>query len=112
MKCIDILEGATKCILAGLYQLCISDNLDDSEYVRSVKSVIDAVEGFLQKNPEVVDDPGLLKHVLYVYSRNLWLFGNQAEDTAAKPTDMLSEEQEEYQTYYFDYLYSRGLYPR
>lgn len=112
MKCIDILEGAAKCILERLYQQCTADNLDDSEYVRNVKSVIEAIDAFLKKNPEVVDDPELLKQVLYVYSRNLWLFGNQPEDAAAKSAEVLSGEQEEYQTYYFDYLYNRGLYPR
>ena len=112
MKCIDIIEGATKGILERLYQMCINDNLDDSEYVRNVKSVIEAIDAFLQKNPELVDDPDLLKHVLYVYSRNLWLFGNQQDESGAKSAEALNEEQEEYQTYYFDYLYNRGLYPR
>ena len=113
MKCIDIMEGTVKSILERLYQLVVTDNLDDSEYVRNVKAVIEAVDLFLQKNPELIDDPALLKKVLYVHSRNLWLFGNQQEDpSSAKPVEILSEEQEEYQTYYFDYLYNRGLFPR
>jgi hypothetical protein len=112
MKCIDVLEGTAKYILDRLYQLFIHDNLDDSEYVRNVKAVIEAIDAFMQSNPELIADPTLLKDVLYIYSRNLWLFGKQPADAAAKPAESLNEEQEEYQTYYYDYLYNRGLYPR
>ena len=113
MKCIDAIEGTVKSILQQIHSVSLDQNLDDSEYVRNVKAVIDATERFIQNNPEVVDAPELIKQVLYLYSRNLWLMHQQsAEHIDAEKIDSSISDNEEYQTYYFDFLYHRGFYPR
>lgn len=112
MKCIDAIEGTVKCILKQLHYNHQNECADDSDYVHQVKAVIDATDQYVQKNPEFIQDPEILKQVLYVYSRNLWLMGQQTGE--APPTvhnDNSSSDHDEYQTYYFDYLYKRGVYP-
>lgn len=112
MKCIDAIEGTVKCILKQLHGHHKNAGADDSDYIHQVKAVIDATDRYVQKNPEFIQDPGLLKQVLYVYSRNLWLMGQKTDEmpTMAR-TDNLSSDHDEYQTYYYDYLYKRGVYP-
>lgn len=113
MKCIDAIEGTVKNILQRIHAVCIEDNLDDTEYVRNIKAVIDGTDLFIRNNPEIVDDPKLLNQVLYLYSRDLWMVHQKAgtQEAGTKPTEPATEH-EEYQTYYFDYLYHRGMYPR
>ena len=113
MKCIDVIEGAVKSILTQVRTVSIEDRLDDTEYVRMAKAVIDATDRFVGENPELVDDPQLLKRVLYDFSRNLWLMDQQeADESSPSKSDKSASESTEYQTYYYDYLYHRGLYPR
>jgi hypothetical protein len=50
--------------------------------------------------------------VLYTFSRNLWLQSLQASLEQPDKMKDIALENEEYQTYYFDYLYNRGMYPR
>ena len=113
MKCIDSIEGTAKCILDQWHALSKEQQLDDSEYVRNAKAVIDATARYLNDNPELVEDPGLLSHVLYVYSRNLWLMDHQEDvpEPAAR-NDSSPSDVEAYQTYYYDFLYHHGVYPR
>ncbi len=112
MKCIDAIEGTVKSILQQLHTVSMEQNLDDSEYVRNVKAIIEATDHFILNNPEVVDDPELIKQVLYLHSRNLWLMQQRdAQQADIDKTDDISSDAEEYQTYYFDYLYHRGSYP-
>lgn len=113
MKCIDSIEGTVKNILQRIHAMSIEDNLDDTEYVRIIKAVIDGTDQFTRDNPEIVTDPQLLNQVLYDFSRNLWLAQLQTGLPDAVPkTEVPAEENQEYQTYYFDYLYHRGIYPR
>ena len=113
MKCIDVIEGTVKSILTQVQAVSIEDRLDDTEYVRMAKAIIDATNQFVSKNPELVDDPQLLSQVLYDFSRNLWLMNQQAPgDAPGGKSEPPPPEGEEYQTYYYDYLYHRGLYPR
>lgn len=113
MKCIDAIEGAVKNILQRIHAVSIEESLDDTDYVRNIKAVIDGTDLFMRNNPEIVDDPQLLNQVLYNYSRKLWLVHQQAgpQQAGQKPMEPTTEH-EEYQTYYFDYLYHRGMYPR
>ncbi len=113
MKCIDAIEGTVKTILNHMHALSIEDHLDDTEYVRNVRAVIEATYQFIVNNPEIVEAPQLLKDVLYGYSRRLWLSGQQPPPPPA-PVEQTgtAAEEEEYQTYYYDYLYHRGIYPR
>ena len=113
MNPIDAIEGTVKSILDQWHAVFIEQHLDDSEYVRNVKAVLDATAQYLSNNPEIVDNPKLLLDVLYIHSRNLWLMGAEAAaqeaTTKIKP---ISQETEEYQTYYYDYLFHQGIYPR
>ena len=114
MKCIDAIEGTVKCILHQWHALCVEQQLEDSEYVRNAKSVIDGTDRFLTENPEVVENPQLLTDVLYAYSRELWLSCQQipGDDDRPKKKGALDDERLEYRTYFYDYLYHRGIYPR
>ena len=112
MKCIDAVEGTIKCILARLSKVSFENRLDDSEYIITIKAVIEAAELHLKDNPEIAEDPGLLIRELYTYARNLWL-KNLSPDNEQETVNLSdSDERNEYQTYYFDYLYNRGIYPR
>lgn len=112
MKCIDAVEGILKCILLQLTKRSIEYRLDDSEHICIIKSVIDAAEGYLKNNPEIAEDPNLLKQVLYEYARTIWLQTLSAEDHAVACGQDVSEQNHEYETYYFDYLYNRGIFPQ
>lgn len=113
MKCIDAIEGTAKKIISQMHTVFIDGGLDDSEFIRNIKAVIEATDQFLQDNPELIEDRQLLKQVLYRYSRDIWLMGQRGvEPQAPEFKDTLSTESEEYQTYYYDYLYNQGLYPR
>ena len=112
MKCIDAIEGTVKCILHQWHGLCVEYQLEDSEYVRNVKSVIEGTGHFLTENPEVVENPRLLLDELYNYSRELWLACQQGFDDTVIHTSPSDTETLEYRTYFYDYLYHRGIYPR
>ena len=108
MKCIDAVEGTVKSIIKEIYLTHTRNSADDSEYIYNVKTVIDATDQYVRSQPEFIENPEILKQVLYVYSRNLWLLGQQPAEPKANTMD---SENEEYQTYYFDYIYNRGIYP-
>lgn len=108
MKCIDAIEGNVKMILNQLHESYIDQQLDDSEYIRNVKSVLEATDQYARKNPEIIASPEMLKQVLYVYSRNLWLMG---QHPVASPETVSDPDHDDYQTYYYDFLYDRGVYP-
>jgi len=97
-----------------LNTVCVEERLDDSEYIRNMKAIIDGTSNFLKDNPEIVEEPDILLQVLYNYSRDLWQKSQQKpesgfpEEKSAIPIDSDGE----YETYYYDYLYHRGLYPR
>lgn len=110
MKCIDAVEGTVKSIIKEIYLTHSRNSADDSEYIFNVKTVIDATDQYVRSQPEFIENPEILKQVLYVYSRNLWLQGQQPAGTENK-TNVMESENEEYQTYYFDYIYNRGIYP-
>ena len=113
MKCIDAIEGTVKQVISQMHTVYIEDGLDDSEFIRNIKAVIEATDQFLLANPELIEDRGILKKVLYDYSRSLWLMGQPDVDRQSSGiSEELPSESEEYQTYYYDYLYNHGLYPR
>ena len=113
MKCIDAIEGTVKNILNQMHATCVDQCLDDSEYVRTAKAIIEGTRIFITQNPEIVEDPQLVVDVLYAYSRDLWLTAQQPSGPAptAKSEAAVEDENMEYQTYYYDYLYQRGVYP-
>ena len=65
---------------------------------------------FVKNNPEVSDNPDLIRDVLYDFAKMGWLArlgktldGDQEADNAPDV---------EYQAYCYDYLYAHGNYPR
>ena len=111
MNCIDAVEGTAKSIIDSLSQLFIESNHDDTEYIRSIKKVIDSTFLFLQSNREIAGDPETLKKVLYEYAKDLWL-KNHVNNI--KTDDRSSEEvmeRTEYHEYYFNHIYNHGAYP-
>lgn len=114
MKCIDAIEGMAKCIIVKLHQDFAERSLDDTEYIKNIKSVIEGADMFIRDNREILHEPMVLRQVLYDFSKALWLKnsekirgqGPDAEDRHADP------EQLEYDEYYFDYIYNHGGYPR
>ena len=114
MKCIDAIEGTVKTIIKELYAVHVQNSAssDDSEYIYSVKTVIHATDQYVHMHPEFIEDPQILKQVLYEYSRDVWLLGKEPTTVPAETVTGLSKsENDEYQTYYYDYIYNRGVYP-
>ena len=110
MNCIDAVEGTAKTMLDKFLEVAADYRLDASEYVRSVKAVIDAAVLFVKNNPEVSEAPDLLQGVLYNYAKAIWLerLGKSAdpEHAAADDPDL------DYQAYCYDYVFTHGNYPR
>ena len=112
MKCIDAVEGTVKCILTQLHTAHKQAASDDSEYIHQVKAVINAAERYIVQNPELIQDPTILKNVLYTYSRNLWLREQQSGEVPQESgCNGSSSESDDFQTYYYDYIYDRDMYP-
>ncbi|MFC1858196.1 hypothetical protein ACFL9U_09240 [Thermodesulfobacteriota bacterium] len=114
MKCIDAIEGTAKSIIIKLHDIFIEDKLDDTEHIRNVKAVIEGTDVFVQDNKEIVDDPQMLKKVLYSFSKALWLdylgkIRKEEFDSDRQPAD---SEDLGYDEYYFDHIYNHNAYPR
>ena len=114
MNCIDAVEGSVKSIISELYRVYVEYNLDDTEYIRNVKTIIDGTDFFIQENREIVTEPQILKDVLYGFSKGLWMEGLKEDVLQAsfsKQADSVLEGKE-YLDYYFDHIYGQGDYPR
>ncbi|MBU3946836.1 MAG: hypothetical protein KJ826_01265 [Proteobacteria bacterium] len=112
MNCIDAVEGTVKSIINGLFQFFVESELDDTEYIRSIKRVMDSTDTFLQNNKEIAGDPKTLRNVLYGYAKDLWMkhLANKTKTNNEDKEQAL--EKMEYYEYYFDYIYCHGTYPR
>ncbi len=111
MQCIDAVEGFAKSVITSLYQLFLDGFHDDSEYIRSVKSVINGATQFLQANPEIVPEARVLTEQLYRFAKNIWLNKLLATPTE-HPEDNPPVNEDGYFDYYFDYIFSQDLYPQ
>lgn len=112
MNCIDAVEGVVKDIIVNIHQASLAGPMDDTEYIRTVKTVIEGASRYILSNRELVPDPELLGKVLREFAREIWLVperSSQAEedsgDTSENPFD------EDYYTYFFDHIYNHGVYP-
>ena len=105
MQSIDAIEGTVKFILENLHRQAGESGWDDTEYIASVKTVMEAVDRFIEENQEIINEPRLLHDVLYGHAKNLWLSTLNESDPQAQPDEAYSE-------YYFDYIYQHGIYPR
>ena len=86
-----------------------STALDASEYIRNVKTVIDAVMHFVKNNPEVCETPELIRDVLYNYAKAQWLA--RLEKTVDPDQVSGTKPDLEYQAYCYDYLYPTATTP-
>lgn len=114
MKCIDSIEGTAKYIISQFHKLFIEERLDDTEYIRNIKAIIDGIDLFTQDNKEIIREANLLKQVLYSFSKELWLANlkkSYTENITSQDEDD-SSATNGYYNYYFDYIYNHGVYPR
>lgn len=108
MNNLDAIEGSVKSILEKLHGVWIEAHLDDSEYIRNTRAVIEAADRFIQENREITSDPEILIKVLYQYAKELWLTHKM---TVEKPVAGENDENGDYREYFFDYIYQHGVYP-
>jgi plasmid maintenance system antidote protein VapI len=115
MKCLDAVEGNVKAILEHIFKMYVDDRLDDSDYIRTVKTVLTGTERFIRDNREITPEPDILLEVLYSYSKDLWLERireRRAEESETADEEEGPEDDVTYHNYYYDYIYHTGTYPR
>ncbi|MCX5882697.1 MAG: hypothetical protein NTU74_13125 [Deltaproteobacteria bacterium] len=115
MNCIDAIEGSFKCLINRFHQVYLDESLDDTIYVRNIRSLIEGLDDFIQHNKELqLIDPKILKSVIYGYAKDKWLKSIRDLISKEHPPAGISigTESDEYYLYYFDYIYHHGMYPR
>jgi hypothetical protein len=90
----------------------MSDRLDDTEYVRNVKAVIDGTDEFLNENKEIIDDSSILTQDLYQYSKELWLFNLKKSVEKEESEKKWGPADDEYYEYFYDFIYTHNMYPQ
>ncbi len=105
MNCIDAIEGSLKCIIDSFHKLFVEERLDDTEYIRNVKTLIIGTDAFIKKNQEIVTGQKIVQQVLYRYAKKTWL------DHQPQIKIKCSAEDTDYYEYYYDYIYEHGTYP-
>jgi hypothetical protein len=108
MKCIDAIEGTAKFIIDHLHKTYVEDRLDDTDYIRNIKAVLEATEAFIKHNKELFSEPKMLWQVLYDYAKKIWL-ANLYQRGVVSRDDSNSNG---YYHYYFDHIFNQGTYPR
>jgi hypothetical protein len=111
----DTIEGTAKFIIDKLHEMYVLEKLDDSDYIGCVKKIINATDTYLKHQKEMKVEPNLLKDGLYAYSKELWL-KRQTNEQAGTDTIcgnvVVTQPNDGYQDYYYDYIYSQDLYPQ
>lgn len=111
MNCIDAIEGSFKHLIHKIHQAYQEEIQDDTAYIRNIRAIMDAVDDFLQAQPELMmNDPRILKWILYDYSKKIWM-GTIPNQNDQESDALMVLDREEYQQYYFDYIYHNGVYP-
>lgn len=110
MDCIEAVEGVLKSVFVKLHEIFVEYRLDDTEYIRNARAVLDATDMFLQNN-KLSETPDQLRESLYEFSKGLWL--DHLKEARNKEADLkeAGEKDEGYDEYYYDYIYSNGVYP-
>ena len=113
MKCIDGVEGALRSVLTAFQRRYARQELDDTDFVQNIKTIIEGATDFLDQNREIGTDPELLRRVLYDFSRQWWVeYITQKQREDAREDDLeVSSSDDGYIEYYFDYIYECGSYP-
>ena len=112
MACSKAVKDILRSVLAKLHEVFVEDRLDDTEYIRNVRAVLEGAEMFLQDSGGLVGEPEKVKQELYAFSKSLWLENLER----IRKRDAVSEEgsgsrHDEYYRYYYDYIYNHGTYP-
>jgi hypothetical protein len=110
MNCIDAVEGTAKAIIGRLLETAAEDRLDASEFIRTIKMVLEATVAFVAENPEISDKPELMRDELYNHAKTLWLA--HLEKTLDHGEEADFKPDVEYQAYCYDHVYDCGNYPR
>jgi len=110
MNCIDAVEGTAKATLDRFLDFATGRRLDASEYIQNVKTVIGGVIRFVENNPEVSEQPELIRGVLYDHAKQLWL--GYLEASVDPESDSAAAADREYQAYCYDYVFNHGNFPR
>jgi hypothetical protein len=113
MKCIDAVEGTMKTVLGEIFKRFVDERLDDSDYIREIKSILEGTEHFIRDNPEITSEPDILLEVLYSHSKDLWMERiRECWEAEGEEADETELQDIAYHNYYFDYIYHTGTYPR
>lgn len=115
MADIHVIENVLKSIITKFHEVFIKDTLDDTEYIRNVKTVLSGTNDFFQVNKEAISDPEILLQKLYEFSKNLWLSGLKTRlewESEIEDAEQDELENDDYYEYYFDYIYANDNYPR
>lgn len=108
MNCIDAIEGAAKKVILDFHARHRLGEMDDTEFARNTRIVIDGTGVFVKNNCEITLNPELLKTVLFEYARELWKNSLKAKAAHRKT----SSGDKGYDDYYFDYIFRHGIYPK
>ncbi|MBU2488920.1 MAG: hypothetical protein KKA60_05980 [Proteobacteria bacterium] len=113
MKCIDGIEGVVRCVLDGFKLRYAEGSDDDSEFAANVKTTIENACRFLDENKEIGVSGQLLRQVLFDESQKWWLerAGRLQKKDAEEDGSLPFQTDEEYNEFYFNSLYNRGVYP-
>lgn len=106
MNCIDAIEGTAKKVISDFYAMHQAGEMDDTEFARNARVLIDGTRKFVGDNCEITPHPELLKTVLFEYARTLWKSSREAKAKTRGPSGDRG-----YDDYYFDYIFRHGTYP-
>ncbi|WP_300672151.1 hypothetical protein [Desulfoluna sp.] len=107
MNCIDAIEGTAKKVISDFHAMHESGEIDDTEFARNTRILINGTREFVGNNCEITPNPELLKTVLFEYARDLW---KNSMGAKAKDRELASSD-EGYDDYYFNYIFRHGTYP-
>ena len=108
-------ENIGMTILKSFFDYYCEQKLDDAEYVRVVKVIIDGIQESMLSSDIAEKEVVSLKTRLIGFNRklykDLWIKdAKEHEDPERIDLDLDSES--ESATYYFDYIYEHGEHPR
>lgn len=108
MNCIDAIEGTAKKIILDFHAMHQLGEMDDTEFARNARIIINGTGVFVMNNCEITPNPELLKTVLFEYARELWKNSREIKASGQKRCS----GDEGYDDYYFDYIFRHGVYPK
>ncbi len=110
-KAIDVIEGNTRQIIARLHLLFSErGQQDDTEYIRTIRAVVEAAAGYADSLGESSDTTGRLGKALFAFSQQVWL--ERLLEKRRQEGLSADEEQAAYYSYYYQYIYENNEYPR